>query len=363
MNTADDVAGGSTERADFLGGVHAAFSRACRSGALERISEFNLRLAGHPVRMQVAGSDLAEILYRCFEPRVEANIPTGRAALSIRAWDRTTTGVGCPGIPFAPDVTDVLGPGLMSQYDRGRVLRYERSEIVKCLDRATGEVFVCVRDAKRLRLNDRTKPFPHFLATWCLDHGVQLLHAGAVSRKGRGMLFGGEGGSGKSTCVIACALAGFDCLGDDTVGTSLATNGTIAYACYNAMRCDARILDWFPTLRSVSMAPAHPAEKNKSLVYLSDVCSASIVSQTSIAAIVVTEVRGTGASTIVPASKAATLRRLAPSTLFRGLGAGSAGFSHIAELVRRHPCYELQMGATPADVPDLIDRTLEDLTR
>lgn len=363
MNTAEDVPGGKTERADFLGGVHAAFSRACRSGALERIIEFNLRLADHPVRVQIAGSDLAEILYRCFEPRVAADVPTGRAALSVKAWDRTTTGVGCPGVPFAPDVTDVLGPGLMFQYDQGRVLRYERSEIVKCLDRTTGEIFICVRDAQNFRLNDQTKPFPHFLATWCLDQGVHLVHAGAVSRKGRGILFGGEGGSGKSTCVIACALAGFDCLGDDAIGTSLATNGTTAYACYNAMRCDTRILDWFPTLRCVSIEPAHPAEKNKSLVYLSDVCPESVVSETSIAAIVVPEVRGFGASTIVPATRAATLRKLASSNLFRGLGAGSAGFSHIAELVRRHPCYELRIGVTPADVPDLIDRMLEDLTQ
>jgi len=346
-------------QADLLAGTRAAFESAWQAAGPDGAHEAAFRFAGHRVRMQVAGSELAAVLHRCFEPL--ACPGTGDPALSIRAWDRKQTGFGCPGVPDAPDRTDVLGPGLLSQYRGGSVLRYDRSTIVKSYDRARCDLFICVQDARELRLNDRTKPFPHFLATWYLDRGVQLLHAGAVARHGRGILLGGAGGSGKSTCAIACAFGGFDFLGDDTVGVELDGDATVAHACYNAVRCGARNLSWFPQLRSKSTAPTHHSDKGKSLVYMSDVCPGRTVPRTSIAAIVVAGVAGAGASRLAPASKAATLRRIAPSTLLRGLGAGASGFASIAELTRRLPCYEITIGETATDVPDLLDGLLRDL--
>ncbi len=348
-------------QADLLLGTRAAFAEAWQAAGPDDAHQATFRFAGHPVRMQVAGSELATILHRCFEPLACPNEATGAAALSIHAWDRSATGVGCPGIPYAPDKTDVLGPGLLSRYRDGAVLRYDRSMIVKNFDRERRDLFMCVQDARALGLNDGTKPFPHFLATWYLDRGVQLLHAGAVSRNGRGILFGGTGGSGKSTCAIACAVGGFDFLGDDTVGVAIDGDSPEAHACYNAVRCGSRNLSWFPQLRAISTAPSHHSDKGKSLVYMSDVCPGCSVPRTSIAAIVVVSIEGKGASRIAPASKATALRRLAPSTLLRGLGAGQRGFANIAELIRRLPCYEITIGETAMDVPDLIDGLLEDL--
>ena len=94
---------------------------------------------------------------------------------------------------------------------------------------------------------------------------------------------------------------------------------------------------------------------------MSDVCPGRSVPRTSIAAIVVVAIEGKGASRLAPASRATALRRLAPSTLLRGLGAGQMGLANIAELTRQLPCHEVTIGETATDVPDLIDRLLEEL--
>jgi hypothetical protein len=346
-------------QAGHLDGVGQAFRDACAS--VGNVRELAFRFAGRPVRIRAAGAGLAEILYRCFEPLALSGDLPGSPALSVHAWDRAETGVGCPGIPFAPDVTDPLGPGLMHQYDGGRILRYDLADVVSCFDRAGGQLYLHVTDSRKLRLEERSKPFQFFLATWYMDGGVQLIHAGAVARQGRAVLFGGMNGSGKSTSAIACALAGFDFLADDTVGIAVEESRIAAYACYNGVRCGARALGWFPQLEAVSMAPTRPSPRPKNLAYMSDLCPGRIPAEASVVAVAAVRIVGEGVTTLTSASKASILRRLAPSTLLRGLGAGSKGFAEIAEMTRRLPCYDLAIGADVADVPGLVDRLLSDL--
>ncbi|MEM7164173.1 MAG: hypothetical protein AAF581_01840 [Planctomycetota bacterium] len=356
---------GRTADSDQLAGTRCAFELAGERNPAG-LRETRFRFAGMPVRMHVVGPALHDILARAFASLIDREevVATAADSLVIRAWDRAHTGVGCPGIPRAPDRTDVLGPGLMSQYDGGRVLRYDRATITKTIDRTSNEIFICVEDAEKLRLNDRTKPFPHFLATWYFDRGVQLLHAGLVSKNGQGVLIGGTGGSGKSTTSIACALAGFDFLGDDTVGTVIREDGCFGYACYNAVRSAARNIEWFPDLQAAShLLPATPDDKGKVLTYMSEVSSVSTVPGVAIAGIVVPTVIGSGPTEIATAPGGVTLRKLAPSTLLRGLGGGTTGFAHMAQLTRVLPCFALTLGDSVRDVPRVVGQLLEDLAQ
>ena len=166
---------------DHLEGTRAAFATAARTG---RVHESTYRFAGRPARLRVVGDDLAEQLIGTFEIVAEPTLGASTFELEAHLWDRADTGVGCPGIPWAPDRVDLLGPGLVSQYAGGRIVRYERSDVVKALDRVEKEIFVCVDDAERSGLSERSKPFPHLLAAWYLDRGVHVLHAGLVASDG-----------------------------------------------------------------------------------------------------------------------------------------------------------------------------------
>jgi hypothetical protein len=330
-----------------------------------------LRWAERRVRLRVAGPTLATLLTRAFAPLLEVPTPPGEnhpsdaadpVELCIHAWDRAHTGIGCPGLPLVPDRTDVLGQGLMFQFRAGHLLRYERSTIVKCLDRERRELFLCVQDAAQLGLNDRTKPFPHFLDTWAHDRRLHVLHAGLVARSGHGVLVGGGNGSGKSTTAIACALGGLDFLGDDAVATAVTENGCVGHALYNAVRVEQFSLDRFPVLREPSIPPTRPSDRNKFLVYMSEVLRgtpARPVASARLAAIVMPTIQRTGATFLRRVSRGETLRRLAPSTLLRGLGGGAAGLSHMAEIVRRLPCYELVLGTSVEAAPALIHELLD----
>lgn len=315
------------------------------------------------MRLRAVGPDLADQLTRVFEVQADDQVAPTAVDLDISVWDRAHTGVGCPGIPLAPDTVDVLGPGLVSQYGGGQVLRYERTEAVKALDRATQEIVICVTDARGASLSDRSKPFPHLLAAWFLDRGVHVLHAGLVARDGRGLLLGGPGGSGKSTTALGCALAGFDLLGDDAVGTEWTGDGYRGHSCYSAVRFDEGTLQRLPALADHHRAPVVPADRGKHLAYVADIMGRRPDPTVSLEAIVMPVVVGSGPSALVPARRSATLRRLAPSTLLRGLGSGKAGMAHLGELVRRLPCYELQLGASTADGPEILDDLLAGLCR
>jgi len=124
------------------------------------------------------------------------------------------------------------------------------------------------------------------------------------------------------------------------------------------VRIDDGNLERLPILQRHRHPPVGSRDRNKSLVYMSDVVPGRTVATTTIVAIAVPRIVGSGPSRLVPASKGATLRKLAPSTLLRGLGSRAEGLAHIAELVRRLPCYELEIGATLDDVPGCLDALL-----
>ncbi len=194
-----------------------------------------LRFAGRPVQLHVAGPVLADHMTRTFEHLQDATAAQEEPALRIDMWDRKHTGLGCPGVPYIPDQTICLDAGLITHYLDQQVIRYERGHCTMVLDRANNHIYSCRNDGNDLALYERSKPFPIMLATWYQDQGIQQLHAGLVSKDGRGVLFIGASGSGKSTATLACALDGFDYLGDDHNGVRMDKHGRCrGYSYYNA---------------------------------------------------------------------------------------------------------------------------------
>ena len=181
----------------------------------------------------------------------------GPFALTIDAWDRATTHTGCPGVPMPPDRTHLLDHGLITFYAarphhplRARPLRQR-------IDRTAGEIFTWREDGHDQALYERAKPFPIMLEVWYRDHGVQQLHAGCVARRGKGVLFIGPSGSGKSTCTLACALDGFDYLGDDHNGMQLTPDGRcLGHSFYNAARIGPTHLEHFPRVAAARSGSA-----------------------------------------------------------------------------------------------------------
>jgi hypothetical protein len=348
-------------RPDFLAHTRLAFAAAAE-GSPSGVETIDLRFAGRPVRLRVAGPLLASQLRRSYRMLIADDAgPSGEApVLTMDAWDREHTGIGCPGVPYAPEATDALGGGLVTQFGGGTVIRFERANAVSALDRASAELFHCVRSADGTEVHLRSKPFPELLATWYRDRGVHQLHAGLVARDGRGVLFVGSRGSGKTTSTVACSLAGFDFLGDDHVGVEIWRDGALGHAFYACIRADDDLAARFPGFAAARLAPIGRWE-HKGMVCMAELQECRMARATRIEAIVMPEVRGGGPTRLAAVDRATVLRRLAPSTLLVPLGSGARGLGILGELVRRVPGYRLEIGDSARAIPLRIGELLAGL--
>ncbi|TFG61675.1 MAG: hypothetical protein E4H28_08560 [Gemmatimonadales bacterium] len=191
----------------------------------------------------------------------------------------------------------------------------------------------------------RAAPFRNLLHWAFASTQYAIVHAGTVG----GLLLAGKGGSGKSTTVAACALAGLPTCGDDMVIVGAAH----AFRLYNAIKLDApRASQWGLDAGDVVSGK---------MVYRYTDWSRSAPSTTAIYAIVLPVVANAPSSLVVKSSPAAALRALAPSTVFLLRGHEAKTLAKVAELVRNTPVYELRLGHDIKGVVECV-QNLEEQT-
>ena len=337
------------------------FDQAARRGR-EPMQTSYFRFAGEPVRMQVVGNALSDHLTQTFAQLAADDVnPDGPFALTINAWDRATTGLGCPGVPMPPDQTQLLDAGLITTYGGGRIVRYERGHYVNAIDRLSSEIFTWRADGNDQALYERAKPFPNMLEMWYRDQAVQQLHAGLVAHNGKGVLFIGKSGAGKSTCTIACALDGFDYLGDDHNGLQMTPDGhCIGHSFYNAARIGPGHLAHFPELRAHQVRP-HSEYDEKSLVWMTQVRPGNVARSCQIVAVVMPRI-ASGPTRSCRASKVQTLIALAPSTLKLPQGGGFGGFMNLADFIPKMPCFLLECGPDISQIAPSVRKIIQQAT-
>jgi hypothetical protein len=332
-----------------------AFQRVRRRS---KVGSFDFRIGGHPVHLCVTGSRLAEHLIR---PFVHLQAPPQEGvSLTIELWDGADAGIPAPP-PAQVDVAEKtwrIGDFRVSSYGQGRFIEYERSDSLTWLDRQAGRIIGWRRGAEPLPMDERSKPLSLILAIWCYDQGIHIVHAGLVARNGRGVLIGGEGGSGKTTTSLACLLAGYSYLGDDFAGLAEQADGSfLGHSLYGSARVERAHFDRFPELGPFAVGGVPPGEKE--LVLLPKAFSGRMENAATIEAVMLPRRTEHSQSTLREASKVEALLRLAPTSVKMPMGTGAAGFERLGRLVRRVPCYWLDMGREVAGIPAAVDEALE----
>lgn len=313
----------------------------------------HVMLAGRVARIEVAGAALFDTLARALD-HLRVDPPASAPALVIRAWDAAATGHADPDPPAA----DPGMNGVVTVSDDTRRVRHHRRTSTAWLDRDHGDLYSCFAAAEDASLYDRGKPLQLPLAIWHLDQGVPLVHAGVVARHGRGVLFPGKGGSGKTTAALSCALAGYDYVGDDCVGIDMhAGTRPIAHSVFGSTNVAPHHLERFPSLLPHAVAGAGPDE-DKHLVLLRSLLPRPLARLATLRAIVIPSISGDAPTRLVPATRAEALRTLAPSTMlfFPGWGAGQMDF--LSRLVASLPCYRMEMSPRLEEIPACLDELL-----
>jgi hypothetical protein len=357
MDTAPSASAavGSPEALAFVA-LEEGFRRARSRGGLE-IRRLRLALAGGAVSLEVAGPELFDRLTPAL-----AHLATGESAddpapdLSVALWDADKGGISGPSPAPGSDPT---GTALVSASPDGRFVLQRRSHAVIAQDRAAGAVVGWFRDVARLPLYDQGRPLHPQLLLWNQDRGAPPLHAGLVARAGRGALFVGEGGSGKSTSALACLLDGFDFLGDDYVSLLEGDHGFVGHGVYGSTHVDPGHLARFPELHARAVRPFWETE-DKAVVFLADVLPERLARESPIDALFLPIVRS-GPTRVRPATAAQALLRLVQGALALATHAGSGRMETLFRLAESVPAFWLELGEDLAEIPAAVGRTLDAL--
>jgi hypothetical protein len=318
-----------------------AFERSI--GAADRVElvETDLRIAGHAVRLRATGHVLADAMSRTW---AHLRVPAGGAGAPALTLDFFDTA-------HAASPPAVTATRLGEVSPDGRHLSIRRWQSLTAFDRTGGRMITWVPDGTRVGQQERGRPLFEALGVWLQDRGVLPVHAGLVAHAGRGLLCGGPSGSGKSSVCLRCLEAGFEFLGEDTVGLEGTAAGFRGHSIFGSVQLSPEAIGRFPKL-AAAREPIDPGEE-KHMVMLTDLYAPTLRPDVTIDAIVLPHVTGSPTPTLRPASAGEALRHLAPSTLMRRHDV-QAGLDRLGELTRSVPAFWLELGGEPARVPERL---------
>jgi hypothetical protein len=338
------------------------FERAARAHAGD-LFESEHSFAGRQVRLRIVGRELAQTISRPFEHlRLRGTLPSA-PRLSIDLWDVSATGQAGPRqVEVASDRrTWRLQGGILSASADGRYLGFEQDQAASWLDRAAGRIVGWRACGEQLSTFERGKPLPLLLPLWYRDQGIQVIHAGLVSRRGQGVLLAGPSGSGKSTTALACLQGGFGYLADDHCGLQNLGQGTfVGHSLYASARLAPEHVSRFRLLERNAVCESRPDEK--ALLLFEGALTEQLERQVPITLLILPRyLERVHEPRTRPARSSEALLRIALSSVFVPLESRAQAVASLADLVEAVPSFWLEFGrdlfGIPAHIEHLLDQT------
>jgi hypothetical protein len=358
----EQLLAGQAEAADLAGAYFAQLRERFELAAEEvgGPGALDLEIAGLRLRLLYAREPLRTTLLAPFEHL--ATTDAGDPNLSISLFDTATTGVEPPAPSWQPPaVAPGTNPVARLRSERACVLAAGGSRALTAAVPAEGIAVFHLPDAAAVPASERAAPMREALQLLMAARGRLMTHAGAVGRGDRGVLLVGRGGSGKSTLALACALAGMEIVADDYV--LLESEALLAHAMQSTAKLTEDSVDRLGIAAgAIDAAGFEPTLEGpaKALVDIRGLASAGLSRQLEIRALVAPTV--SEAEPVVRAISAAQgLRAIAPSTIVQSGFGGEGSLAVLADLVRRVPSYELELGPDPAANAAAVDRLVGEL--
>jgi hypothetical protein len=332
----------------FFAATSKAFDQAEESVGLRVTRDY--RIGGFLIRLHFAGCALVPAVTRALA-HLAVPIPTSEPNLTINVWDSVSTRSVMPPPPWSS--SDYLARGEIRGYNVGgmRVAFDICAGLLESLDSERRLGFYWIRDARQLPEYESGAPILTLFHWWLRAQGLQLVHAAAIGTRSGGVLLAGAGGSGKSTTALACLDAGMAYASDDYCLLETMPE-PYAHSLYNTGKLDPDSLARLPQFGSFIENP-NWKHGNKALLFLNEHFPGQVVPGFPLRAVLLPKVTGRDRTSLRLASPAVALRALAPSTIFQ-LGADGSALQTMAELIRRVPCYQLDLGTHMAQIPPLI---------
>lgn len=204
---------------------------------------------------------------------------------------------------------------------------------------------------------DPGSPLRNFLQWHLGGETGSLLHGGTLGLGDRGVLLAGEGGSGKSSTVLAGIFGGLSSVGDDYVYVE--TDTLIARPLFETLKQDRAGLERL----NRHTHPAIPQEDNwqgKRQFYMPDVAARPMPEALPLCALLLPQITGGNRTALAPVTRKEAFLALAPSGVTQIHCDRQRLFRIAAEVSRQLPAYRLTLGTDPQEIVYVLRRFLED---
>lgn len=336
---------------EFFHSAAAAFEHACASGAE---AQRCLRLGGVSIRLRFASPAVIEPTIRPLQHL--AVPPVDAPDFTICVWDERSTGIAAPPPPWRLDAygrrSEIAGYNTNSVHTAYHV----DTDSLCLFDRARRCALSWTRDVTSLPSYELAAPLRTILHWTLRERGLQMIHAGAVGTRTGGALLVGPGGSGKSSTALGCLGSPLAYLSDDYCALSVDPEPRV-YGVYSSGKLHDADLGPLAFLAE-HVAHRDPHGREKSIFFLHDSAPEAIIGSFPLRAVCIMHRTTARESALQPASPAAGLLALAPSTHAQLPNAGAELLQRVAAAVKRTPCFHLHLGTDRAQIPRLIARAL-----
>jgi hypothetical protein len=315
-------------------------------------------LAGYKVRLRFAGPALIPHLTPAFQ-HLETT-PFQNPQFTVCLWDNDTTQTTM--IPSDWEPEDIRERGEIRGFNSARFQTafLHGANSFQMLDNDLNISLYRVRDADHIPFWESSAPLKVSIHWWMRNNNRQYAHAAAVGTPQGGVLLVGRGGSGKSTTALSTLHSDLSYASDDYCIVQNEPTPFV-YSAYSSAKVFPETVAQFPHLQRIfGHLPYIQAEKN--LYYLQQHYPHKIINGFPIKAIIVPQVTKQTQGSIQPISAVKALGALAPSSIFQLPCSGKNDFDRMAELIKKVPCYGLNLGSDLAQNANLIHQFVQSIS-
>lgn len=315
--------------------------------------ERSYQLDGHRLRLRFAGPALLNALGPALEHlQIESSAPPD---LTISLWDSTSTGAATPA--RLPPPSEMGLRGELHPYSDTRFFAVAQTDVraLSMLDGEANQALYWTALAAHLPVYERAAPLKIILNAWLRGRGLPLIHAAAVGADAGAVLLVGATGTGKSTAALACLSAGMQYISDDRCALGL-TPQPHALCIYNTAKLHHEQMQRFPHLAAA--AQNGQPEDEKSLVLIHRYAPEQVAAALPIRAVLLARLAHRSETTWAPILSMPVWREMTTSSLVYQPGMAQIELNMMADLVRRVPCYQINLGTDLERIPDAIAHIL-----
>lgn len=202
------------------------------------------------------------------------------------------------------------------------------------------------------------RPFLHWIYT---ESGMSLVHAGSLGLEGKGVLIAGGAGAGKSGTTLAGIAGHLDSVGDDYVLLKMGDRPTI-HPVYKIAKQDPAGLKRLGLYHKIASGK-QVNWQGKYEFEFEEAGGGRCASGLDVLAILVPRVVNAKQTRLVPIHAKEAMLALAPTGVFQFTTGRARSVKVFADLVRRLPCYGLELSTNGEDISACVAGYIEGSTR